>query len=52
VQAGAAAAAVAGVAGGLLAAFGKSALRSFGTQMGREISRGLLGGMTGTSRRR
>ena len=46
------AAAIAGVAGGLLGAFGKSALRSFGTQMGREISRGLLGGMTGSSRRR
>ena len=50
--AGEAAAAIAGVAGGLLGAFGKSALRSFGTQMGREISRGLLGGMTGSSRRR
>ena len=50
--AGAAAAAVAGVAGGLLAAFGKSALRSMGTQVGREISRGLLGGMTGSTRRR
>jgi uncharacterized protein len=42
------AAAVAGVAGGLLAAFGKSALRSLGTQVGR----GLLGGMTGSTRRR
>jgi uncharacterized protein len=48
----AAAAAFAGVAGGLLGAFGKSAVRSFGTVMGREVSRGLLGGMTGSSRRR
>ncbi len=43
--AGAAAEAVAGVAGGLIAAFGKSALRSMGTQVGRSVSRGLLGGM-------
>jgi len=42
------AAAVAGVAGGMLAAFGKSALRSLGTQVGR----GLMGSMTGGSRRR
>ena len=42
-----AAAAVATVAGGMLAAFGKSALRSMGTQMGRSVSRGLLGGMSG-----
>jgi uncharacterized protein len=48
----AAGAAIAGVAGGLIGAFGKSALRSFGTQFGREVSRGLLGGMTGSTRRR
>ena len=46
------AAAFAGVAGGLLGAFGKSALRSFGTQVGRQVSRGVLGGMSGSSRRR
>jgi DNA helicase HerA-like ATPase len=38
-------AAFAGAAGGLIGAFGKSALRSFGTVMGREISRGVLGSM-------
>jgi uncharacterized protein len=48
----AAGAAIAGAAGGLMGAFGKSALRSFGTQFGREVSRGLLGGMTGSTRRR
>jgi hypothetical protein len=41
----AAAAAMGGVAAGLLGAFGKSAVRSFGTVMGREVSRGLFGGM-------
>jgi len=44
------AAAVAGVAGSLLAAFGTSAVRSIGTQMGRNISRGLFGSMTGSRR--
>ena len=35
----------AAVAGGLLAAFGKSALRSMGSAAGRDITRGLLGSM-------
>jgi uncharacterized protein len=46
-----AAAAMATVAGGLIAAFGKSALRSMGTQVGRSVSRGLLGGIGGGLRR-
>ncbi|RAK57371.1 helicase HerA-like domain-containing protein [Phenylobacterium deserti] len=33
-------------------AFGKSMLRSIGTQLGREIMRGVLGGLTGGTRRR
>jgi DNA helicase HerA-like ATPase len=41
----AALAGAAGVAGGLLAAFGTSALRSAGSAAGREITRGLLGSM-------
>ncbi len=41
----------AGVAGGLLAAFGTSAIRSMGSAAGREITRGLLGSM-GVNKRR
>jgi len=46
------AAAAAGFAGSLLAAMGTSAVRSMGSQFGRQITRGLLGGMTGSSRKR
>jgi uncharacterized protein len=41
----------AAVAGGLLAAFAKSALRSMGTAAGRDITRGVLGSMGVKSRR-
>jgi hypothetical protein len=41
----------AGVAGGLLAAFGTSAIRSMGSAAGREITRGLLGSMGMKTRR-
>jgi hypothetical protein len=33
-------------------AFGKSLLRSVGSQLGRELMRGVLGGLAGPSRRR
>ena len=36
----------------LIGAFAKSAVRSIGTQVGREIIRGVLGSLLGTSRRR
>ncbi|MDO8964998.1 MAG: DUF853 family protein [Coriobacteriia bacterium] len=41
----------AGVAGGLLAAFGTSAIRAMGSAAGREITRGILGGMGIKTRR-
>ncbi|HEU4345961.1 MAG TPA: DUF853 domain-containing protein [Candidatus Binatia bacterium] len=39
-------------AGDLLNAFGKSAVRAIGSQLGREIMRGVLGSLFGTSARR
>ncbi|HET6352163.1 MAG TPA: helicase HerA-like domain-containing protein [Coriobacteriia bacterium] len=46
------AAVAAGVAGSLMKAFGQSAVRAVGYQIGREISRGLLGSMTGKGSKR
>jgi hypothetical protein len=39
-------------AGGLLGAFGKSAARAIGSQVGREIMRGVLGSLFGAPARR
>jgi hypothetical protein len=39
-------------AGSLLDAFGKSAARAIGSQVGREIMRGVLGSLFGTTTRR